>query len=127
MEMTARSGEERKTYLDAVKGFCMLFVLLCHAQGVPLIGGLVNASFMQVFFVIAGYTYKDRPGETFGAFAKRKFDRLVVPYFCYAGLALLIRTALKHYGIAEILRGGRHILCEIRPLPVRLGGQYPAA
>ena len=74
----------RKKYIDAVKGVNILIVLFNHAQGIPLIGALLSVCFMQVFFVLAGYTYKPHNDEDCREFIKKKAARLLVPYFSYA-------------------------------------------
>ena len=60
----ALATNHRKKYIDAVKGFCIILVLFGHAGGMPIIGGIFFACFMQIYFVVAGITYVDRKFET---------------------------------------------------------------
>ena len=96
---------KKKQYIDAVKGFCILLVIISHAGGVPHTF-FFTACFMQTFFFIGGLTYKDRHEETFGGFAVKKAKRLLIPYFAYAAILLLIDVLLNHRNISEFLIGG---------------------
>ena len=96
----------RKKYIDAVKGFCIILVVFSHAGGIPIIGGVLCACYMQVYFVVAGITYTDRKDETLRQFAMKKAKRLLVPYAVY-GTALWITDCIyERLTILEILRGG---------------------
>lgn len=100
----------RKKYLDAVKGCCILLVLFGHAGGIPHIGGVLFACYMQVYFVVAGMTYTDRKNETFRQFVGKKAKRLLLPYAVYATLFWLIDCTSRQLTIPEIMRGGGGIL-----------------
>ncbi len=97
---------ERKKYVDAVKGFNILIVLFSHAQGIPIIGIVFTACFMQVFFAIAGYTYHARAEENLGIFMLKKAKRLLVPYFTYGFSILAIEALVEKLSIQKILLGG---------------------
>ena len=100
----------RKKYIDAVKGFCIILVLFGHAGGIPFIGGILMACFMQTYFIVAGITYTDRNEETFGQFALKKAKRLLVPYAVY-GTGLWIADCIcERLTLPEILRGGAGIV-----------------
>ena len=122
--MTEVSGKEnsvnqgKKKYLDAVKGFCILLVVIGHAGGIPIIGVLFTACFMQTFFFIGGLTYKDRHEETFGRFAVKKAKRLLIPYFAYAAILLLIDVLLHHRNISEFLIGGGYSIRKTLPTDI---------
>lgn len=100
----------KKKYIDAVKGFCILLVVMAHAGGIPIIGGILTACYMQVFFFIGGITYKDRNQETFKSFAMKKGKRLLMPYFAYATILLIIDALFVQRNIAKFLIGGGGIL-----------------
>lgn len=59
----------------------ILVVLMVHAEcrlGIATFYG--GMFYMPIFFVAAGYTYRSRVGESFGAFLKKKAKRLLIPY-----------------------------------------------
>lgn len=95
----------RKKYIDAVKGFCIILVLFSHAGGIPFIGGILAACYMQVYFVIAGITYSDRQEETFRQFALKKAKRLLLPYAVYGAALWIIDCICEKLTIPEIMRG----------------------
>ncbi len=103
MEGMAKS---RKKYIDAVKGVNILIVLFGHAQGIPIIGGLLMACFMQLFFVLAGYTYRRHDNESVRSFAAGKAKRLLVPYFVYTVSLWILDSVLERLPLSEIIRGG---------------------
>lgn len=76
-KMTGRLG-----WLDFGKAVGILIVLVVHAGcrlgPVTYYGGMF---YMPIFFVAAGYTYRCREKEAFGAFLKKKAKRLLAPYF----------------------------------------------
>ena len=99
----------RKKYIDAVKGFCIILVLFSHAGGIPFIGGILAACYMQVYFVIAGITYSDRKEETFRQFALKKAKRLLIPYAVYGAALWIADCIYERLTIPEIMRGGGQV------------------
>ena len=99
-------NQGKMKYLDAVKGFCIILVVISHAGGIPVVGSFLTACYMQVFFFVGGITYKDRYEETFGKFAIKKAKRLLIPYFAYAVILLLVDVLLNQRNITEIMLGG---------------------
>lgn len=69
----------RNSILDAAKGIGIWLVLLGHAAawGNPAIFKFIYSFHMPLFFLLAGFFYKDRPvAET----ARINFNRLIIPY-----------------------------------------------
>lgn len=79
--LTGDKANVRLGWLDFGKVLGILVVLLVHAECAPgpvtFYGGMF---YMPVFFVAAGYTFRCRKGEAFGAFLKKKARRLLIPY-----------------------------------------------
>ena len=75
---------KRAGWIDIAKVLGLVIVLMNHAElsagGVNYFGGMF---YVPVFFVLAGYTFRLRPGESFAAFAKKKVKRLLLPYAGY--------------------------------------------
>ena len=82
--MMSRNAEQKKRleWLDFGKAMGILVVLAVHAGcslGVlTYYGGMF---YMPIFFFAAGYTFRRKEGESYGAFLWKKAKRLLIPYF----------------------------------------------
>lgn len=91
----------RLEWVDAAKGIAILFVLVSHSRfwtyanahsDIELVLGICKffklalPPYMALFFVLSGYTFKDRSG-----LLQQRFNRLLVPYFIW-GLFYLVLT-----------------------------------
>jgi len=73
---------DRLLWLDFGRALGILMVLLVHAGcSLGLVSFYGGMFYMPVFFLAAGYTYRLRLGESYGAFLKKKAGRLLKPYF----------------------------------------------
>lgn len=104
-EINSQGGRQR--FIDAVKGFCMVLVLFNHARGIPCFGIFLTACYMQTFFIISGYTFREKPEETLKVFCKKKAKRLLIPYVVYAAGLWLVDSLAEHLTWPEIVRGGQ--------------------
>lgn len=78
---TFTKKEHREAWLDIAKAFGIGLVVLSHTDiNIPLVGYFGGMFMIPVFFVTAGYTYRDK-GEDFSVFMKGKAKRLLLPYF----------------------------------------------
>ena len=76
----------RLAWLDDIKGFAMLCVVIQHAFLNPPWGRYLFLGSVPIFFVAAGFTTTSMTSEQIS----RKAKRLLVPYFVYAvGLGLI--------------------------------------
>lgn len=76
-------------YIDVAKGIGMLLVLLAHSCGFIYYTGLYCISFfMPLFFVLAGYVYKNK--YSFREYLKKKAQRVLKPYFIDSIILLII-------------------------------------
>lgn len=75
-------ASRRMLWLDFGKAMGMLVVLLVHAEcnlgPVTFYGGMF---YMPIFFVAAGYTFRQKEGERYIVYLKKKAKRLLAPYF----------------------------------------------
>lgn len=86
---------ERIEYIDIFRGGAILLVLIQHCG---ILSSHVLAFHMPLFFFISGLLYgKKESLGSFKEFVKKRFDRLIVPYFCFEIIALLA-AYLLHYG-----------------------------
>ena len=70
--------DNRKCWLDAIKGFAIILVIMSHTQGFPYIHGYLNACFIQIFFIASGYVYTQKPGSL-----QKKWKQLLSPYLAW--------------------------------------------
>lgn len=74
------SKSNREMWLDIAKFFGITLVVLNHMNiKIPLVTFFGGMFYMPVFFVAAGYTYRNK-GESFKTFAFGKAKRLLIPY-----------------------------------------------
>ena len=72
--------KHRENWLDIAKFFGITMVVLNHMDlNIPVITFFGGMFYMPLFFVAAGYTYKNK-GEDFKTFALGKAKRLLIPY-----------------------------------------------
>lgn len=75
-----KKTENREVWLDLAKCFGILLVIINHLEldlsVITFFGGMF---YMPIFFVAAGYTYRDRQ-ETYVSYLKGKAKRLLLPY-----------------------------------------------
>ena len=72
---------QRELWLDVAKCFCIVLVVISHTTiKIPVVTFLGGMFFLTLFFVAAGYTYRNK-GVGFKTFALDKGKRLLVPYF----------------------------------------------
>lgn len=85
---------ERKAYVDFAKFLAIFFVLANHIElTIPVISSFGGLFYVPVFFVLAGYTYRDK-SDSFAGFTLNKAKRLLVPYFS-ANMVLFLFFFLK--------------------------------
>lgn len=78
----------RLTEFDILKGIGILLVIICHTF-MKEIGPFITAFHMPLFFIVAGYFYKQ---ATFNVHLKKDFRRLVVPYLFICIVIMLIAS-----------------------------------
>ena len=98
----------REKWIDHAKAIAMILIILGHVSGG--LSGWFNFKFVYgfhlvVFFMLSGYTVKVRPVDL--SFVRKKFNRLMTPYFitCFAVLFMDVFNALfvfKERSIAQV-------------------------
>lgn len=83
---------ERLTYIDVAKGLGIITVMFAHGCGFPgNTGYFFTASFMQMFFFLSGYTYKNE--RTVKENIRHRFKAIGIPYFVYNIILLILSFA----------------------------------
>ena len=76
--------KKRVAWIDMAKGIGILLVLINHAElNLGFVNRLGGMFYMPVFFVLAGFTFSIKEGESLGQFALKKARRLLIPYAAY--------------------------------------------
>lgn len=89
--------KHRIKWIDVAKGIGILSVIAGHF-GNPVIGCLVFSYHLTVFFLLSGYTMKEKPLDS--GYLHKLFLRLMVPYFVTAfSLCMMdVFNAYVYYG-----------------------------
>lgn len=67
---------KRLYWLDAMKGWAIVLVVAAHSGMISgSLGWFLTAGYMQLFFIVSGYTYRDVPGGI-----KKRWSKLIRPY-----------------------------------------------
>lgn len=111
---------KRIEYIDALKGFAILLMVMGHAiawnyfdyesvciysphqltniKTGGVIWQLIYSFHMPLFFMISGFlTYKDYKMADFILFAKKRSIRLLIPWICTIWIAYFIRGAIGYW------------------------------
>ena len=91
----------RIVWLDALKGFGIIFIMMSHLYFFPTPISL-GYGFIPLFFIAAGLTYKPKP---FLAEIKQKSKRLLIPYFFYSIIIVLLCLAINYVFHKELTIG----------------------
>lgn len=83
----------RDDTFDVMKGIGIIAMIIGHCQVPRIIGDVIFAWHMPLFFIISGYFYKPSPIKEY---TKKNFRALVVPYLITATLMFLF-SSLKFY------------------------------
>lgn len=85
--------EKRINFIDIARGFAIIFIVFGHtitySNHCDLIYKILCGFHVVLFFILSGYTFKIKENETFFKFIRRKFTRIMVPYFVWAILFLI--------------------------------------
>lgn len=96
---------EHKTYIDSLRGFAILVVVIGHCcefglgRNDTLFNYIYFSFHMPLFMFISGLVAFNRPDYAFVPFVRSKACRLLIPFFVVGGLSCLVRNI----GISEFL------------------------
>lgn len=106
--------KQRVDFLDGVKGFGILSIVLGHVF-IPGWNDFLFLYHLPIFFLLAGYFTNTR--RSFGAFAGNRARRLLMPYVVTAALIVLFsipKSLAEHTSVVEGLRHwGGAALCGV--------------
>ena len=97
---------EHLSYIDRARGFAMCCVVIGHiitlvsmSKPEMRLGEIVRVLSvfeLTVFFVISGYLFYKNPQPLFFPFVKKRFFRLLIPYFIFSLLNILFFVLIEH-------------------------------
>lgn len=104
--------KKRVSWIDILKGYCMLFVMLHHLSFAPSVYRTFYAPFfLTAFFVSAGLTFSAK--RDFKSFVLNKIKTLIIPLFVLDILNILISMVLSS--------GAVDIISELKGLCIQIG------
>ncbi len=84
---------KRIKYIDITKCIAIFMIVLGHTLNhsihLKLLGKFLYSFHVFLFFILSGYTFSIKNKENFKAFFKKKFVRIMIPYFIWAIFFLL--------------------------------------
>lgn len=102
-------GGKRQPEVDVAKGIGIILVVLAHCSGGSLLGNLINAFHMPLFFCLSGL-FLFHKNESFKVFLNKKAKSLLFPCLVFGVLLSTYSTALDYVrGEGEIPLGLRYV------------------
>lgn len=95
-------SNKRIGWIDIAKGICILSIIAGH-YGNEIANKIVFSFHLTIFFILSGYTL--RVTNINKSYLKKKFDRLMTPYFltCFFCLVMSLLNSILFYKDASIL------------------------
>lgn len=92
--------KKRISFIDITRAFAIFFIALghtlVHSEHCSMIFKIIYSFHVVLFFIISGYTFKIKEDESFWKFLKKKFLRIMIPYFIWSLLFLVPYLVLGH-------------------------------
>lgn len=90
----------RDRSIDVLKGLGIIVVAMGHIDATGIGGSFVSYLYtfnVALFFIIAGYMWRDKPGVSLWSVVKLKFRQIYVPYLVLFGVSLLFGHIVMRY------------------------------
>lgn len=88
------STGKRIEWVDLVKYFCIMMVMLSHLESrTDLWTTFYSPFFLTAFLFVSGYVY--RPKRKFGSFLYKKFRQLFVPWLVFSVLNIVLAQIIS--------------------------------
>ncbi len=85
--------KERIKYIDIARGIAIFLIVIGHSiaysEHCTLIEKYIYSFHVVLFFILSGYTFKPQKNENFYMFIKKKFIRILLPYFIWSSIFLV--------------------------------------
>lgn len=107
MNAIAVNKGERLVWLDALKGFGIILIMMVHTGMMPSWSIFFTAGYVSLFFVAAGFTFT--PKGTIRDELNKKWKRLLTPYFFYGIIGVTITCIIVALEGGEMDFWGRFV------------------
>ncbi|MCD7771224.1 MAG: acyltransferase family protein [Oscillospiraceae bacterium] len=95
--------KSRLIWLDLLKGFCMILIVISHVSNrADIYGRLYTPIFLSAFFFASGYTFK--PRGSFTEFLKNKIVSLGIPFVCLGLINACLAVVIERDLIVDRLK-----------------------
>ncbi len=85
--------KKRIEFIDIARGLAIIFIVLghtlVHSENCSIIFKFLYSFHVVLFFVISGYIFRIKENDSYVAFIKNKFIRIMIPYFIWGVLFLI--------------------------------------
>ncbi len=82
-------NKERLNTLDVAKGIGIIFVVFAHINYTPELLTPIYSFHMPLFFILAGVVFHKEKFHSFGAFLKRRWKTMMLPYVIFSVLTIV--------------------------------------
>lgn len=111
MVLEKSAGHKRIEWLDIIKGYCMLFVMLHHLPFVPMIYKSIYAPiFLTAFWISGGYTFNSE--MQWNRFLIKKVQTLLVPTMVLGLICIVSSQILSFNEISNMGEQLRDLLLQ---------------
>ena len=95
-------NSSRIDYIDVVKGFAILLLLLSHSiPGEGLIKTWIFSFHMPIFFIVSGYLHSFKGIVKIKDYLKKRKRNLIIPYFLFGFVLTLFYLALDYIALSK--------------------------
>lgn len=84
--------DKRLPFVDIAKGIGIICIVAGHIFPISMGNQWLYAFHVPLFFIISGFTYS--PSGDFGIFLRRKFTRLMIPYYFFSVVSILVMLVM---------------------------------
>ncbi|NQV00366.1 MAG: acyltransferase family protein [Parcubacteria group bacterium] len=96
--MRIKSKNAEKIFMNYMKFFGIVYLLIWHT-GIRYLNVFTISFFLQMFFFISGYFYKDNYSAKPMSFIKRRAIALYIPFIWYCSILLLLNNIFVEVNI----------------------------
>lgn len=88
---------DRKVWIDMLKGFGILLVLIGHSHCPKMFDKFIYGFHMPLFFILSGYLFNDTyyKKSNIKSYVRKKWNAYIIPYFVLSLCNLIITLIIK--------------------------------
>lgn len=105
---------KRVGWIDALRAFAIILVIIGHANRMPaMLQKLIYGFHMPLFFILAGYLFREEKYEDLSDLVKIKFRQYIVPFFVLGVINLLLNAIRESLSMGKrelLVSTGKHFI-----------------